>query len=64
MQAAYGGLDLQAVRPGQALYKELTAIYQHLHIVDNNAPGAVGGGGEPGKPPRPPLCDSPQAPGR
>jgi len=55
--AAYAGLNLRDVRPGTALYNELVAIYRTLHIVDNNAPSAVGGGGTPRRPTKPPICD-------
>ena len=38
------------------LYDDLVAIFQSLHVVTNNAPGAVGGGGTPNRPPAPPIC--------
>jgi len=53
--AHYAGLSLRP-KPGQALYVDLLAIYRHLHIVDNNGPDSVGGGGEPRRPPAPPIC--------
>jgi hypothetical protein len=35
---------------------DVLAILRALHIVTNNAPGAVGGGGVPSMPPPPPFC--------
>ena len=37
-------------------YKDLVEIFQALHIVINNKPGSVGGGGTPRVAPLPPLC--------
>lgn len=39
---------------GGAFYNDLTKIYKALHIIDNNAPNNVGGGGTP----RAPLAPS------
>jgi hypothetical protein len=39
------------------LYDDLLRVFQALHIVTNNGPESVGGGGTPRKPPAPPLCD-------
>jgi hypothetical protein len=33
----------------------MAAIFTALHVVDNNAQGAVGGGGKPRAPVAPPL---------
>jgi hypothetical protein len=38
-------------------YYDLVAIFQALHVVTNNAPGSIGGGGKPIGPIAPPLCD-------
>jgi hypothetical protein len=45
--------------PGDPYYSDLLAIYQGLHIVDNNGPDSIGGGGVPRRPPAPPICDAP-----
>jgi hypothetical protein len=44
------------IKPGSLLYGDLRLIYQQLHIVENNSPGSVGGGGRPRQPPAPPIC--------
>jgi hypothetical protein len=41
---------------GGAWYQDLVTIFQALHIVTNNGPTSVGGGGVPRVPPLPPLC--------
>jgi hypothetical protein len=43
---------------GAALYQDLLHIFQALHVVVNNGPGRVGGGGEPRVPRKPPICGS------
>jgi hypothetical protein len=58
-------MPLKAVGAPAAWYGDLVKIFQALHIVTNNAPEAVGGGGTPRMPPLPPLCavaDSPSRP--
>jgi hypothetical protein len=52
---AYGGLSLRAI-PGEAFYEDMVAVFQQLHVVDNNANATRGGGGTPRQPPPPPLC--------
>ena len=42
---------------GGALFSDLVAIFKALHVVDNNGPGSVGGGGAGRQPPAPPICD-------
>ena len=42
--------------PGYALYVDLLAIFQMLHVVVNNGPSTPGGGGTPRRPPKPPIC--------
>ena len=39
-----------------AFFADVVLIFQHLSAVVNNAPGSVGGGGEPLVPPAPPIC--------
>jgi hypothetical protein len=41
---------------GKELYMDLVAIFRSLHVVVNNLPESVGGGGTPCVPTRPPLC--------
>lgn len=38
-------------------YNDLVKIFQQLHIVINNAPSSIGGGGTPVVPLSPPICD-------
>jgi len=35
--------------------KDMAEVFTVLHIVDNNAPGSVGGGGIGRQPPAPPV---------
>ena len=53
--AAYGGFSMRA-HPGTAFYNDMYAIYRELYVVQNNAEGTVGGGGQPRVPLAPPLC--------
>ena len=53
--AAYGGLKLN-VGPAEPFYKDMVKIFRGLHVVDNNSPGRVGGGGVPRRPSAPPIC--------
>lgn len=53
--SAYGGLSLQSL-PGEAFYEDMLAVFQQLHIVDNNGNASIGGGGSPRQPPAPPIC--------
>ena len=41
---------------GASLYKDLLHIFQALHVVANNGPRSVGGGGTPRVPRKPPIC--------
>ena len=41
---------------GRELYWDLVAIFRALHVVVNNGPESIGGGGTPCVPTRPPLC--------
>jgi hypothetical protein len=41
------------------LYADLVLTFQALHVVDNNGPATVGGGGTPLVPRAPPLCPPP-----
>lgn len=38
-------------------YNDLVKIFQQLHIVTNNGPSSIGGGGTPVVPLSPPICD-------
>ena len=54
---AYGQeMRLNSTMPGTALYDDLLKIYQALHVVDNNSPENIGGGGVPRQPAPPPIC--------
>lgn len=44
------------VKPRSPLYDDLVRVFQNLHIVTNNGPESVGGGGTPRQPPAAPLC--------
>jgi hypothetical protein len=44
------------VKPLSPLYADLVRVFQALHIVTNNGPESVGGGGTPRRPPAAPLC--------
>ena len=64
LRQAYGytmtyphGVDANVSSPGHALYADLLAIFQSLHVVVNNGPSTVGGGGTPRRPRKPPICD-------
>ncbi|MEL7501588.1 MAG: calcium-binding protein [Cyanobacteria bacterium J06554_6] len=50
---AHYGYPLET--PDQPFYQDVMALFQALHIVDNNAPDRVGGGGVPRAPLAPPL---------
>jgi hypothetical protein len=54
--AAYTGLSLRA-GAGQPFYDDMVAIFQQLHIIDNNSNSTKGGGGIPRRPTAPPICD-------
>jgi hypothetical protein len=41
---------------GQPLFGDLVRIFQSLHVVENNAPGSIGGGGKTRVPMAAPLC--------
>ena len=45
-----------------ALYNDLLHIFQALHVVINNAPESVGGGGQPRAPRKPAICGAPSQP--
>ena len=50
------GVRAAADDPGKALYDDLLNIFRALHVVTNNFPSSVGGGGQPRRPPKPPIC--------
>ena len=54
--AVYGGQTLRPSGPPDPLYADLLAIYRALHVVANNGPTSVGGGGRPRRPRAPPIC--------
>ena len=43
--------------PSTDLFLDLRAVFQALHIVDNNGPTSKGGGGTPRRPPAAPICE-------
>lgn len=42
--------------PGSALFWDIVIIFQNLHVVVNNGPNSIGGGGVPRRPAPPPIC--------
>mmetsp|Transcript_9529 Transcript_9529/g.21523 ORF Transcript_9529/g.21523 Transcript_9529/m.21523 type:complete len:97 (-) Transcript_9529:95-385(-) len=50
------GVSADPSDPGHALYADLLRIFQSLHVVVNNGPTTVGGGGQPRVPPKPSIC--------
>jgi hypothetical protein len=50
------GISLRDARQSTQLFEDLVLIYQNLHIVQNNGPNNVGGGGTPLAPLAPPIC--------
>ena len=64
--AAYGGLELSVEpsgpAPETAFYLDMVRIFRGLHIVDNNSPERVGGGGTSRKPTAPPICGATEPP--
>ena len=42
--------------PGRDMYADLLLIFQNLHIVTNNGPESIGGGGRPRQPTKGPVC--------
>jgi len=65
MRAAYGyamtyphGVSAADNDPGKMLYEDLLHIFQALHVVANNGPDSIGGGGTPRVPAKPPICGS------
>lgn len=53
---AYGGQSLRPRDASDPLFTDLLAVYRTLHVVDNNGPETVGGGGQPRQPLAPPIC--------
>ncbi len=43
--------------PGKGLYDDLLLIFRNLHVVVNNGPSSIGGGGVPRVPAKPPICE-------
>ena len=54
------GVSPAASDPGGALYCDLLAIFRALHVVVNNRPTSIGGGGMPRQPAKPPICEEPR----
>ena len=50
------GVSLRNAGQSTNLFEDLVLIYQNLHIVQNNGPDHVGGGGTPLAPLAPPIC--------
>lgn len=60
LQAAYG-FSVDIANPltptqGGQFYADLVAIFRALHVVTNNGPASIGGGGTPMGPIAPPIC--------
>ena len=53
------GLDPKQTPAANQLFNDLLRIFRALHIVTNNRPGRVGGGGTPRHPPKPAICGAP-----
>jgi hypothetical protein len=49
------GYDFQSPRVNTPFAADLATLWPALHVVDNNAPGSIGGGGTPRRPPAPPV---------
>ena len=43
-------------KEGRELYADLLVLFRALHIVSNNSPTSVGGGGAPRRPLAPSIC--------
>eukprot|EP01047_Picozoa_sp_COSAG01_P002612 COSAG01_NODE_70_length_28755_cov_34.709067_11_plen_440_part_00 len=54
-------LDPNRTAVEHALYEDLLHVFQALHVVTNNGPNSVGGGGTPRVPRKPPICGDPMA---
>lgn len=50
------GVTARKDDPGHQLYADLLLTFQNLHVVTNNGPESVGGGGVPLRPQKPPIC--------
>ena len=57
VKQAWSGLRIAGAAPGEPFYEDMLKVFRALHIVDNNALGAIGGGGTPRQPVAPPICD-------
>ena len=55
------GLDPAQTPAANHLYEDLLRIFRALHVVTNNRPGHVGGGGTPRRPKKPPICGAPNS---
>ncbi len=58
------GVTATASDPGAALYADLLSLFRALHVVTNNGPHSIGGGGKPRQPPKPPICGDDGSPHR
>lgn len=45
-------------KSGNPLFRDMIRVFAHLHIVKNNSPESIGGGGTPLQPLAPPLSDA------
>ena len=50
------GVTSSRTDPGHKLFADLLLIFRALHVVVNNRPGAIGGGGTPRIPTKRPIC--------
>ena len=57
VKRAWHGLDLQRAHDGEPFYEDMRTTFRALHIVENNSPQAIGGGGTPRRPAAPPICE-------
>ena len=63
MRSAFGyamtypqGVTPSTLDPGHLLYEDLLLLFQNLHVVANNGPLSIGGGGAPRVPTKGPIC--------
>lgn len=53
------GFEINPVSRNHAWSRDMDRIFTHLHVVDNNGPDRIGGGGKPRVPLAPPLPPPP-----
>lgn len=56
------GFDINEYHPASPWLQDMTKIFTSLHVVDNNSPDSIGGGGTPLQPLAPPFGEDAAAP--